>query len=97
MNKMVIVVYNEAVDSEVMEVMEKCGLENYTKVMGVYGRGENSGTHLGNDIWPGRNNILYVACEEKAGEQLLLGIKGLRKSLAKEGVKAFLLPLEEIT
>ncbi len=94
---MVMVTYNEAIDAEVMEVLANCGLQNYTKVMGTFGRGSTSGTHLGNDIWPGRNNILYIACEEKQTQHLLSCIKELRKKLGKEGIKAFVLPLEEIT
>ncbi len=97
MLKMVLIAYNEAIDLEVMEALEQSGLKNYTKVMGVFGRGENSGTHLGNDIWPGRNNLLYVAAQEKEAKQLILAIKELRKTLGKEGVKAFILPIEEIT
>ena len=94
---MAMIVYNEALDDEVMEVLESCAMKNYTKVTGVYGRGTTSGTHLGNDIWPGRNNILYVACEESQAKQMLSCVKKLRKSLGKEGIKAFLLPLEELT
>jgi len=97
MLKMVIIAYNEAIDLEVMEMMEKCNLKNYTKVMGVFGRGEISGTHLGNDIWPGRNNLLYVATPENAAKQLASAVKELRVKLGKEGIKAFILPVEEIT
>ena len=97
MLKMVIIAYNEAIDMEVMEMMEKCNLKNYTKVMGVFGRGEISGTHLGNDIWPGRNNLLYVATPENAAKQLASAVKELRVKLGKEGIKAFILPVEEIT
>lgn len=97
MLKMVMVVYNEAIDMEVMELMEICVLKNYTKVMGVFGRGETSGTHLGNDIWPGRNNLLYVACQENQSQQLISGVKVLRKKLGREGIKAFILPIEEAT
>lgn len=94
---MVMVVYNEAVDMEVMEVLENCRLQNYTKVKGVYGKGASSGTHLGTDIWPGRNNILYVACIEDEAEKLFFCVQELRKKLAKEGVKAFVWDLEEVT
>lgn len=95
--KMVMIAYNEAIDAEVMEVLANCGLENYTKIMATFGKGTTSGTHLGNDIWPGRNNILYIACAEKEAEQLLLLVKELRKKLGREGVKAFVLPVEEVT
>ncbi len=93
--KIVLIVYNEAVDMEVMETLGNCALKNYTKVLGVFGKGETSGTHLGNDIWPGRNNMLFVACEEKEAGQSC--IRQLRKKLGREGVKAFILPLEEVT
>jgi len=97
MLKMVMVTYNEAIDGEVMEVLGQCGVINYTKILGAFGKGASSGTHLGNDIWPGRNNILYVACEEKESKKLLSCIKALRVKLGKEGIKAFVLPLEETT
>ena len=97
MIKMAMVTYNEAIDAEVMEVLKNCGLKNYTKLTGVFGSGATSGVHEGNDIWPGMNNILYIACEEKAARQMLICVKELRKKLGKEGIKAFILPVEEIT
>ena len=95
--KMVMVAYNEAIDMEVMEVLEHCGVKNYTKIMEAFGKGTTSGTHLGNDIWPGRNNILYVACDEKQARQILIYVKELRKKIGHEGIKAFILPVEELT
>ncbi|MBU1999108.1 MAG: hypothetical protein KKE64_06400 [Candidatus Omnitrophica bacterium] len=94
--KMVMLVYNEAIDEEVMEVLENCAMKNYTKITQVIGRGNSSGTHHGNDVWPGRNNILYVACDEKQAKQMLSCIKELRKKFSHEGVKAFVLPVEEM-
>lgn len=95
--RMVMVTYNEAIDMEIMEALEKSGLKNYTKIEGTFGKGAGSGTHLGTDIWPGKNNILYVACEESQKDSLLSCIAELRKKLGKEGVKAFVWSLEEIT
>ena len=91
------IVYNEAIDQEVMEVLGGCTLQSYTKIMGAFGKGLISGTHLGNDIWPGRNNILYIVCEEKDARQLISCVKELRKKLGREGIKAFVLPIEEAT
>lgn len=94
--KMVMVVYNEAVDADVMESLETCCLQSYTKVAGVFGRGDASGTHLGTDVWPGLNNILYVACDEKQAAFILDRVKELRKTLAQEGVKAFVWDLSGV-
>jgi len=95
--KMVMLVYNEALDNEIMEILEHCSLKYYTKIMGVFGCGQTSGTHLGTDIWPGRNNILYIACEEVEGKKVLAQVRQIRKNLGAEGVKAFLMPVEELT
>lgn len=96
MAKMVMLVYNEAIDQEVMEALEACCLKDYTKINAVFGRGHTSGIHLGNDIWPGRNNLLYVACEDKQAKEVMLKVKELKKELGHEGIKAFILPIEEI-
>lgn len=92
---MVMICYNEAIDDEVMELLEACAHSNYTKVMGVFGKGTSSGTHLGNDIWPGRNNILYVACDDATAKRLLQGVRGLRPEFREEGIKAFCWKLED--
>jgi hypothetical protein len=97
MLKMMMVVYNEAIDAEVMEVLGGCGKKNYTKVTGVFGKGNTSGTHLGDDIWPGRNNLLYIACSDKEAKQLTGCVSELRKSLGREGIKAFIWDLNEVT
>lgn len=97
MSKMAMIIYNEAIDNETMEVLAQCGLTNYTKITGTFGRGTTSGIHLGTDIWPGRNNILYVACQETEAKQIIERIKELRKKIGREGIKAFILPLEELT
>lgn len=94
---MVMISHNEAIDTEVMEILNECALKNYTKVLGAFGKGTTSGVHLGNDIWPGRNNILYVACENQDAKKLFAKIKDARKTLGTEGIKAFILPIEELT
>jgi nitrogen regulatory protein PII len=95
--KMVMVIYNEAIDVEIMEVLNGCGLGNYTRVTRVHGKGTTSGTHLGDQIWPGLNYILFVACDDTQAKQVFFGVTNLRKTLGKEGVKAFVMPLEQIT
>lgn len=95
--KMIMIAYNEAIDLEVMEILTQCGLKNYTKVTGVFGRGDTSGTHLGTDIWPGRNNLLYVAASDDDAARLMKSIRTLRKQYGREGIKAFVIPLEDVT
>ena len=94
--KMLMIIYNEALDNEVMEIMQDSLVKNYTKITKTFGRGESSGIHLGTDIWPGLNNIMYVACQEPQAKGILLRIKELKQNAGQEGIRVFVLPLEEV-
>ena len=95
--KMVMISYNSAINSEIIEALEKSGVENYTKWIQVQGKGKSSGSHFGSEIWPGENSVLFCAMEEEKAESLLRHIKQLRVKLNTAGVKAFVWPLEEVT
>jgi nitrogen regulatory protein PII len=95
--KMVMVVYNEAIDNEVMSALESCGVESFTKWQRVLGKGKLSSPHLDSTIWPGVNNVCMAVVDDKKISSILAQIRILRQSLGKEGVKAFILPVEEVT
>jgi nitrogen regulatory protein PII len=95
--KLVMIMYNEAINDEVESLLEQNGIDVFTKWTKVYGKGRTSGPHLGTHIWPKANNVLAVVTEETAAGRILQDIKELRKRLAKEGVKAFMWEIEDIT
>ena len=95
--KMIMIAYNSAIDGEVNEAFAKCGIQGYTKWTRVFGKGTISGPHMGTDIWPGENAVIFTAIENEKLEDLLNSIKDLRAKLGKAGVKAFVWNLEEIT
>jgi len=95
--KMVLIMYSMSIDEEVMESLKDVGVKEYTKWVGVHGKGTASGAHLDSDIWPGANNVLGIALENDKVSEVLSKIRELRKKLGKEGVKGFIIPLEEIT
>ena len=89
--------YNSAINSEVMEILDKCGIEGHTRWTQVLGKGKTSGSHFGSDVWPGENSVIFSAMEDGKSQDIISGIKDLRGRLGKEGVKAFVWPLEEVT
>ncbi len=95
--KMLMISYNSAINSDVMESLKCCGIENFTKWTQVQGKGRTSGPHFGNEIWPGENSVIFAAVEDNKVEELLPRIRELRSKLGKAGVKAFVWSLEEIT
>ena len=95
--KMVLAAYNEAVDDEMMDLLSDCDVESYTKWTKVLGRGEASGPHLGTHIWPKANNVLAICVDDEHAERLMDAIRELRGEFRHEGVKAFVLPVEDVT
>jgi len=95
--KLVLIAYNEALDEEVEELLHTTGVDGFTKWTKTYGKGQSSGPHLGTHVWPKANNVLAAATEDETAEKLLDGVRELRGRLAAEGIKAFVLPCEEVT
>ena len=95
--KMVMIIYNEAIDEEVMAAIASCGITSFTKWQRVLGKGELSAAHLGSTIWPGVNNVCVSVADDNKVSPILAQVKKLRSTLGREGIKAFVLPVEEVT
>ena len=95
--KLIIICYNVAIHQEVMEVLKEIGVKSYTRFERAQGVGDLAGPHLGTNVWPAVNSVMIIALEDEKKDKLIEKIRELRKNLGKEGVKAFVLPVEEIT
>ena len=95
MEKMMMLIYNSALESTVMEYIEECHITCFTKIPRVYGRGESGGPRMGTNIWPGENEMLWVVTDEKKIQNMLQCARKLKKMHEGKGVKVFVLPVEE--
>jgi hypothetical protein len=94
---MVLISYYVGIEEELMEVLSSLGIEGYTKWERALGRGGTSGPHLGTHIWPKTNALLSIALEDLQASQLIEKLQELKGTpLGKEGIKAFLWPLEQM-
>ncbi len=95
--KLIVICYNIAIGEEVMEVLKELEIKSYTRFERAQGAGTLAGPHLGTNVWPAVNSVMMIALEDEKKNKLIEKIKELRKRLGKEGVKAFVLPVEEVT
>lgn len=93
--KMLMIVHNSALKTNVMEILEKNNIKKYTQIDDVKGRGNSSEPHLGTHIWPGINSITFSVVEDEVCINLLSEFKKFKEKFKKEGVKIFVLPVEE--
>jgi len=89
---MIFVIFDRAIDEEVLELLEKLEISYYTKWSDVSGVGRRD-PHLGSDVWPGLNNTLMVVIEEERGKKLLEMVRMLQKSFPSVGLRAFVVPV----
>lgn len=95
--KLILVAYNEALDDQVLALLREHNVQGYTKWVKTYGKGVASEPHLGSAVWPKANNVMAVVTDDETSRAILEGIRELRRHLSREGIKAFVLPCEEVT
>ena len=95
--KIIMIAYSEAIDNEIMELLESNTIEGFTKWTKVIGKGTSSGPHLLNHVWPKGNNVIMCCVQDDKAEKLLQGVRELKKTTGHEGVKAFSMPVDDVT
>jgi nitrogen regulatory protein PII len=95
--KMILIAYNAAIDDEVMEAIETAGVNSFTKIPEVLGKGHTSEPHFHTDVWPGYNTLLLAVAEDEIVAGVMEVVRNLRTTLGKEGIKAFSVKIEEVT
>lgn len=94
--KLIFLIYNVIIENKVMEELEKAEVKAYTKLPFIHGVGTHSLPHLDSHVWPGINQGLFIAIEEEKKDEVLKRMKELKSTYEKEGLKVFVLPLEEV-
>ena len=73
--KLVFMTYYVAMDGDVREILERCGITSYTQWAQVTGRLSCGEPKEGNDVWPGYNTALQAVLREQTAEKLSAAIR----------------------
>jgi len=88
--KMIMIVYNHSVHGELLEELTSVGVKYHTCIHRVTGVG-GQGPHMGDNIWPSINNILYVAATTDAlAKKVLAAVKDIKSRFREEGIQAWI-------
>ncbi len=91
---MVMLVYDRAIDEEVMDLLSSLELKYYTKIRDVSGVGRND-PHLGDSVWPGLNNLTFIITDEEHKEALMGEVQMLQEQFPSVGLRCFVLQIVE--
>ncbi len=80
--KMLFVVYEAGIDEDLRGVLEEARVPAYTKLTNAIGTGRK-GHRFGTQIWPGTNNLLWIALPDEDVVGLVKRLHDLKASYLK--------------
>jgi len=93
--KLIFLIFNSALEPEVIELLKKHEVSHYTRWDKVKGVGE-TGPHFDDEVWPAVNIAIMCALEEEKKNEIAEEIKKIREEFPGEGIRMLILPFEEI-
>ncbi len=91
---MLLVVYEAGIDEDLSGVLTEAGVAAYTKLAGATGTGRK-GNRFGSQIWPGTNNLLWIALSEAEVPGLVRRLRDLKESYVKPpALQIFAFPVQ---
>jgi nitrogen regulatory protein PII len=93
--KMLVVIYNDAVDEVMISAFKKAEVHGYTKWKETLGEGTETEPKLGTHCWPGKNNVLAVVIDDEEAVRITEIIRKLKSDNPKGGIRTFILQVED--
>ncbi len=88
--KGVFISYNQAFHEEILDIMNKSGINGYTCWEQVSGRGSHSGEpHLGDHAWPTLNTAMLSVVEDETVKGFMHRLQELDRANSAMGLRAF--------
>ena len=95
--KAVFIAYNQALTDAVNNLLDRRGIKGFTRWEEVHGRGSHTGEpHFGSHTWPAVNSAILAITEEEQVKPLLASLKKLDSKAEQQGLRAFVLNVEEM-
>ena len=94
--KAIFVVYNQAYNQEIVELLEGLGQRGYTTWQEIGGRGTKDGEpHLGDHAWPTQNHAVLSAVENTLAPKIMDALRRLDGDNPLLGLRAYVFPIED--
>lgn len=95
--KAVMIIYNQAHSSVVLEILDRCAIRGFTKWVDVQGRGSHKGEpHYGTHAWPSKNMATMAIVTEQQVAPLIEELKKADSMAEQQGLRAFMWEADSI-
>ncbi len=98
MMKLVLIIFNITLEEDLMELLKRLEVSCLTQWPRLHGKGKSTAPRFESAVWPGANSGVMVVTDEAQAKSLMKEIQVMRETTGKrEGIKAFLLNVEDMT
>ncbi len=97
--KIAFLICNDVVSPRVMKLLDKAGIDYYTRWEHVKGKGHGTDAHLDTRSFPGTNAVMMIAFEQETIlETLIREIDEANKEIPRpdDRIRLFQVPLERV-
>jgi len=89
--KAVMIIYNQAHSSVVMNILDSLSVRGFTKWTEVQGRGSKKGEpHYGTHAWPSKNMVTMAIVNEEVLPALTAELRKANEAAPEQGLRAFI-------
>ncbi|HDS02998.1 MAG TPA: hypothetical protein ENN72_04740 [Firmicutes bacterium] len=80
------IIYADTFGEEIIAEMKKMGVKAYTIIPELYGRGLSTDPRFNNHVWPGKNLMMIILCDEKSAGIIMDRMNALRRENPLEAI-----------
>lgn len=94
--KALFISFNQAYYEDILRIMDYNSIRGFTYWDNVAGRGSNTGDpHYGDHAWPTMNGVIWAVVEEEKVSTFLKMLNKLDNQSVEQGLRAFVLNVEQ--
>ena len=93
--KAIFIVYNQAYNEEIIDLLTAAGQRGFTLWQDIGGRGSVDGEpHLGSHAWPTQNHALMTMVDDALVAPVMDALRATDQANPKLGLRAYVMPVE---
>ena len=91
------VIFADTFGDEMISEMKKMGVDAYTIIPELFGRGLSTDPRFNNHVWPGKNRMMIILCDEKSASRIMERLNELRNENPVEAIIFWTTPVLDIS
>jgi len=94
--KAIFIAFNQAYYEDIVSIMDRNEITGFTHWDNIAGRGSRTGEpHLGTHAWPTMNGAFFTVVEDEKVERFMKLLNKLDSQSERQGLRAFVLNVEQ--